>query len=371
MDNLVTFYLEDANLVIIDLALNIFRFRQMYRSSEFSFDTAIMLNPEWVDKLRRELSSLRKERPDAWIGINMEFIHSCQDSGAFTCFTRDIQGTSKIFFYNILPDSVLLDRLNSDLQLSGTVPEFDRENGILHLAKPEGVDGKSLTKQCEKAVLARLKDSVKGLISPQDPPDLLASSSVYVDHYVDAKRLFMQPDELYLIVYYMSSYLSKIDQDYHGLVASSKNGAVLAALLGKMTGKQVIYCVNVGPQYALPADAAEQIQPGKRYVYVCDFICLGTEVKLLHALMSNRRAALVNGIGIANYIPLHNPELNEKHSPLAFMNCLVDLISSGISYNVYLKKDKNGPQILESKPQASETKPQASKAKPYLLGKEV
>lgn len=345
---MVTFYLKDEDFAVIDLALSIFQFKQTHQDDKLCLDTDIMLNTLWIEALRTELSSLQREHPEALIGVNMEFIHSYQDRGAFSCFTKGIQDLSKIFFYNILPDSLLLDRIKSDLESTGVTTEFDQENGILYLMRPMEANGKTLTRQCEKAVLARLEESVRGLISSQDPPELLASSNVYADHYVNIKKLFMKPDELYLIVYYMSRYLLKIDQNYHGLVASSKNGAVLASLLGRMTGKDVVYCVNVGPQYALPADATEQIQPGKRYVYVCDFICIGTEVKLLHAVISNRRAFLSDGIGVASYIPLHNPELEEKHSPLARMSSLVDLISAGIPYNVYLKRNVSGPYILKN-----------------------
>ncbi len=343
-----TFYQENKNFAVIDLGLNVFRFRQTYQKDRLRFDTDIMLNTLWVENLRKELSFQQTAHPNVWIGINMEYIHSCQDREAFTNFTKSMQNPSKVFFYNILSDSLMAERMTSDLESAGGTPEIDCENGILYLAKPSDIDGKDLLNQCERIVQSKLEDSVRKLVSPQDPLELLASSNIYADHYVNVKRLFMNPDELYLIIYYMSRYLMKIDQDYQGLVASSKNGAVLAALLGRMIGKDVVYCVNVGPQYALPIDAAECIQSGKKYVYVCDFICMGTEVKLLHAVISNRKAILANGIGVANYIPLDNLELEEKHSPLARMYCLVDLLSAKIPYNVYLKRDVSGPKVLKA-----------------------
>ena len=106
--------------------------------------------------------------------------------------------------------------------------------------------------------------------------------------------------------------------------------------------------MNIGPQYALPVSAVERIQRGERYLYVYDFICLGTEAKLLHALLASRGAFLAGGIGVASYIPLDNPELEQKHSPLAKIDSMVNLISAGIPYQTYLQKDAVGPHIALS-----------------------
>ena len=119
----------------------------------------------------------------------------------------------------------------------------------------------------------------------------------------------------------------------------------MAGLLGRMTGRKVVCCVNIGPQYALPVSAVERIHRGERYLYIYDFICLGTEAKLLHALLASRGAFLVGGIGVASYIPLDNPELERKHSPLAKIDSMVNLISARIPYHIYLQKDVTGPQI--------------------------
>lgn len=346
MSELLTFYSKANDLAVIDLAFNIFQFNQKYRRTKLSFDENIMLDSLWVEKLKGELLALQRNYPNAFIGISMEFIHSCKDSGAFLHFTTGISDTSKIFFYNILPGCDFQARMISDLASSGTSPHFDNDSGVLFLAKQEEADAQCLVERCKKVILTQIEDIVRGIVIDKKPLELLASSNVYVDHYVDIKHLFMNSDELLLIVYYMSRRLLAIDMEYDALIATSKNGAVLAGLLGRMTGKKVVYCVNVGPQYSLSAYAVEQIQPKKRYVYVYDFICLGTEAKLLYALLTSRRASLAGGIGVASYVPLANPELGDKHSPLADIDCLVDLISAGIPYNVYIQRDTVGPQVI-------------------------
>lgn len=346
MSGLLTFYSKSNDLAVIDLAFNIFRFNQKYRHIKLSFDENIMLDSLWIEKLKSELQSLQKKYPDTFIGISMEFVHSCKDSGAFLHFVTEIPDITKVFFFNILPGCDLQARMLSDLASSGTLPTFDKDAGVLFLTKPEKLVGDVLANSCEKILLNRIEDIVREIVADQNHLELLASSNVYVDQYVDIKQLFMKPTDLLLTVYYMSRHLLTLNREYDALVATSKNGAVLAGLLGRMVGKEVIYCVNVGPQYALPAYAVEQIQPKKRYVYVYDFICLGTEAKLLYALLTSRRASLAGGIGVASFVPLNNPELRDKHSPLADIDCLVDLISAGIPYNVYIQKDAAGPQVM-------------------------
>lgn len=348
MSGLLSFHSAADHLVVIDLALNHFGLRQRHRNENLSMDTNIMLETLWIERLRDELLTLQGKHPDALIGVNMEFMHSCRDNSAFLNFTRELPDSSKIFFYHILPGCDLQTRMQSDLEDSGVHAEFEKESGVLFLARPAGLDGRELTERCERVIRQRLAETVKGIntnlseLNPKEPRDLLASSGVYVDHYVDIKRLFMDPDELFLVVYYMSRWLLTANREYDALIATSKNGAILAALLGKMTGSDVVCCVNIGPQYALSASAVEQIQPGKRYIYVYDFICLGTEAKLLHALVSSRRAFLAGGIGVASYIPLDNPDLRRKHSPLAELSSLVNLISADIPYHIYLSRDAAG-----------------------------
>ena len=78
----------------------------------------------------------------------------------------------------------------------------------------------------------------------------------------------------------------------------------------------------------------------------------GPEPKLPHAVVTSRRATLVGGIGVASYIPLDNPDLQQKRSPLADLDCLVNLISAGIPYHTYLQKDDVVPLTGAGHPSA-------------------
>ncbi len=65
--------------------------------------------------MKENLYSMQKEDPDRMIGVSMDFFHSCEDSKAFLHFTEDLPDPSKIFFYNILPDSDFQTRMLSDM----------------------------------------------------------------------------------------------------------------------------------------------------------------------------------------------------------------------------------------------------------------
>lgn len=346
MSSMFSFSSKEDHLTVIDLALDMFLKKQRRQDKQLSFDENLLLNTSRIELLKENLSSMQKEHPDGLIGINMEFFHSCEDSKAFLHFTEDLPNPSKIFFYNILPNSDFQTRMLSDM--AEMQAEFDAASGVLFPVKSGKEDGKNLVQRCERTIQAHLEEIVAGIISKQEPLELLASSSIYVSHYVDIKRLFMNPDALAIMIYYLSRYIVTAGGEFEALIATSKNGAVLASLLGKMTGRKVVCCVNIGPQYALPISAVERIHHGERYLYVYDFICLGTEAKLLHALLASRGAILAGGIGVASYVPLDNPELERKHSPLSKIGSMVNLISAGIPYQTYLQKDAAGPQIMLS-----------------------
>lgn len=334
------FYSDNRDLAVIDLSLNVFLYRKKYREVSPKFDEDILLESHWVADLERKIIEIQSENPGAMVGINMEYIHSWLDGRAFIEFGKDIPNKAGVFFYNILPNSDLQERLYSDLRVSGENVYFDETASVMYLVQPQGGDNTNCLDDCEKLINEHLARIVKKIVTRREHREMLSSSNIYTNHYVDVKRLFMQPENLNIILYYMAKRLAPKKLEYDAIVSTSKNGAVLSTLVGQLLNKDVVHCVNVGPQFALPIQAVEEtFQKHKRYIYVCDFICLGTEVKLLHALMTSRQAIFVGGVGIANYIPLCNEDLKKAHSPLASVSCLVDLISAGIPYEIHIIKE--------------------------------
>ena len=115
MSSMFSFSSKEDHLTVIDLALDMFLKKQRRQDKQLSFDENLLLNTSRIELLKENLSSMQKEHPDGLIGINMEFFHSCEDSKAFLHFTEDLPNPSKIFFYNILPNSDFQTRMLSDM----------------------------------------------------------------------------------------------------------------------------------------------------------------------------------------------------------------------------------------------------------------
>lgn len=340
MSNMVSFSSKNGDFIVIDLGLNIFLMNKKYQRDEVKFDQNILLYSRCIEELKNEIQFLQKQSPHAVIGIDMKYISSSEGNGAFCGFSKHIEDPSKVFFYNLQSASDLRERICSDIQSSGGTPVLVSDMGILFLADADNKERLTFPERCKEAIQSHLEEIVRGIVSERNPRELLSSSNVYADQYVDVKRLFLEPDQLCHVIYYMVRQLLNENLEYDALICTSKNGAVLASLIGHLLGKEVVYCINVGPQYALPARIVESsLQPEKQYVYIYDFVCLGTEAKLLHALIASHRATLVGGLGVASYIPLDNRELQEKSSPLANISSLVNLIKAKIPYSISVTPD--------------------------------
>jgi hypothetical protein len=84
----------------------------------------------------------------------------------------------------------------------------------------------------------------------------------------------------------------------------SNNGAIIANVLSYIFGKEVLYLMNLGPKIALSnKDLKSKIKKDGRYLYICDFICLGNELKTLDMLLKINGARLVYAMGIAQLLP--------------------------------------------------------------------
>lgn len=63
-----------------------------------------------------------------------------------------------------------------------------------------------------------------------------------------------------------------------------------------------VHLIGVGPKYAMESgNPMDSIKEGKKYAYIFDFLCTGTELKIVDALIHAKRAHLVYAAGIARY----------------------------------------------------------------------
>jgi|GEM_PF-1218925 len=157
------------------------------------------------------------------------------------------------------------------------------------------------------------------------------SSGIYSNSYVHIKDLFTKPYDYNYIIFELLSLINSLNIQFDALVSTSRNGAVIANILGWLLEKKVVHCTSLGPKYAIEVNTVnKEIRKGKKYLYIFDFICLGTEIKVLNALLDIKEAELVGGVGIANYIDFDSPYA--KRNVLGNMKGLVNIMNFEIPY---------------------------------------
>lgn len=182
---------------------------------------------------------------------------------------------------------------------------------------------------------------VNSLANKSDKLYLLESSGLYSNYYINIKQLFLDVENFQFIIYSLASILAKNKEQMKidALVTSSKNGAIIAYILSGILDIKEVHLIGVGPKYAMEiGDAIECIRPGKRYAYVYDFMCTGTESKIVSALINSKKAYMPYAIGIAKY------RKHINYCPVSRIDQLVDTEMMKIKYNIVGEKDEKNEQ---------------------------
>lgn len=183
--------------------------------------------------------------------------------------------------------------------------------------------------------------SITEIIDEKDLTNLrpLDSSGVYCNMYINVKKLFLMPEKYYFIIYQMICMIKKDDLEVDAFISASRNGANLANIIGWLMGKKVIHCTNLGPKFSLASpNMSDDIRKDKKYIYIFDFMCLGTEIKVLNALLSIKQAELVKGYGIGNYI--HIDENTNQFNAMNRVRTLVDVQKETFGYQIAGTRDE-------------------------------
>lgn len=165
----------------------------------------------------------------------------------------------------------------------------------------------------------------------------LDSSGVFCNMYVNAKKLFLDPEKYYFILYQMILRVAKHKGQIDALISASRNGANLANTIGWLLDIKVIHCITLGPKFSLSMqNINKDIRKRKNYFYIFDFMCLGTEVKVLNAILAVKGAKLIGGMGIANYIAI---DQSSVQGVISKMDTLIDTRTAKLDYKIAGTKD--------------------------------
>lgn len=167
------------------------------------------------------------------------------------------------------------------------------------------------------------------------------SSNVYANRYFNAKGLLKNPAIFSTVVFQLverinSRILSKGD-DFDAFICASVNGACIASAVSTIIKKPVIFLRNVGPDMTVRDKyMTERIKFGKKYVYLFDFMCLGTEYQRTKMLCALRKALLIYSVGISHYRkPLVRAAPNKENRDHLDIDTLFNINEIGPDKNYY------------------------------------
>ena len=234
----------------------------------------------------------------------------------------------RVVFVNVGEDCSVKQRLVEDLEM------LEWENDTVGMGS--NLRNKMFISNINRIVDGyRKKENVKivfDLVQNKNRPILLESSGLYGNYYVDIKKLFLNVDRYYFIIYCLAGmvYPYVISKKIDAFVSSSKNGAIIANILGGLLDIKEVHLIGVGPKYSMElGDSVECIKQGKKYAYIFDFMCTGTELKIVSALINSKKGTLVYSAGIARYKKNINFDLIKN------MDVIVDTKELGIKYKIF------------------------------------
>ena len=209
-------------------------------------------------------------------------------------FQQEIKG---IIFYNCIDDITL--KIHADLSDYVNIHKniIANDSGI-EFYKPKGKEF------IQKNLTMQLHDQIIKGSDQQQRKIFLDSSGIYANRYINIKQIFYDPKFYYLIFFFfLSSIINNYKtEDYDKLICSSYNGAALASIIGQMLNKDVVYLMNLGPRLTISdRELIKGIEPHKKYLYIADFICLGTEFKILKTTVRLQNSNIIGGVSVASY----------------------------------------------------------------------
>lgn len=311
----------EEEFVMIPMAMNAFYHNITIGTNIIEYSKEVSISADFLNSLLEYIECVPEKK---YIIIDVDGVDY-----AFRLFKKFQNVKGPVFFVNI-NSSALRDKMNEDLQ--SIEFSMDKKSAVLNMEYSSTWDeirekySSIITYRIYAQIVRELIDGVS-----HDPirPQKLDSSGMYSNMYVNVKRLFLCPEKYYAILFGLAKEIQNSGIEYDGLVSSSKNGALLANLLGVMLDKKVIHIMGLGPKYAMNiGNLQKEIKKRKNYVYVFDFRCTGTEMKILSALINANDAYINGAIGIAVYKNDSKCAVNDG------MMYLVDIKEEGIPYKI-------------------------------------
>lgn len=305
---------ENDGMYLIPLAYNTFIFNLKNNSKMPLYESEIALQDQFINELKIYIGALYTKNKTAKIILDFKNIVFC--NRAFENYDN-CDFIENLFFSNIANDLLIGQRIIESI------------NG---LQNKNGVYGKSIkyfndieelnyTRIYSKHIMEILQSN--NVIETGDIK-FLDSSGIYSSTYIHINRIFYCFNSYMFIIYELAKNIYDFGIDkIDALISTSKTGGVIATLVGKLLNKKVVHCLGLGPKNTSISNIFNKIRKDKSYYVVCDFVCIGTEIKTLNTIITLAGAKLIGGVSVASYINTASDKYAES-----ILNKIISLVNT-------------------------------------------
>ena len=323
MEKIFTITKDDFILIPIE-------FNEIKRKNDYAFG-GFFLHKETLE----EILSFCKEKNVIYI-LDFKNIQLCEDRiFDVLCGMKK----NRIFLANLHQNNKIYEKFKHSLEsekyecLMNGIILFSQE----YREQAENIELKSFYK-CEVRKLVSLHTHEWKEILDGHQWGYLVSSGVYSEQLIDMKELFYCHQDTLFIIYMLYNSICEWGGEFDGFVATSKNGVAFGAILGEIFRKELL-CFNIGQMFEEIYNRLPEIEAGKRYIHIFDMICLGSEAKVVNALVSAQGGNLVHSFGIVCLLDLEAVNRQNRYSFLNHVSPLVRYEDLDVEYRISLIDD--------------------------------
>ena len=305
----------------------------------------LQYNMSWVGKKDKLNESLLKKDFLSELNLFIETgtiyiwdfnnLDSINDRGFAELFKDIIKRKSTIILANVQSKSVLDNEIRYEI--------VSYSNKSKELFSNEGMENYLLGTECMfefgKDTIQKIKvnylNKVINEFCIETKYQYLVSSGVYSNMQINMKNLFYHPKEFEYIVYLLWNNMQI--ENIQGIIATSKNGVAFASVLGEILGYDVLY-FNIGQMFEETYNCSPRVINGGRYIHVYDVICLGSETKVLNALVNSQGGQVVKSVGCVCLLDLDIVAKKNRYSVMKHVVCLLGQNELTKEYKIFLKE---------------------------------
>ncbi|OJV64357.1 MAG: hypothetical protein BGO41_12090 [Clostridiales bacterium 38-18] len=187
-----------------------------------------------------------------------------------------------------------------------------------------------------KFLLEKNEEIIKDLVIV-DEWYYVDSSSIWVKPYVDIKNIFSKIDIYIFLIYelvekiYDFILIEKVSK--LKLIATSQQGALITDLVSKILDIDMLFFNTVGPKFGISQenDYLKELS-NYNFISISDFICLGTELKILNAILLLTNSNLIKSFTFSSALDLNEGKISKK------ISSVIDVKETTIKYQISLIK---------------------------------